>query len=1016
MQPILARTCYKCHGEKRQKGDVRLDTLDPDIASGNDADTWHHALEMIESGEMPPERSRQLSEEDRRTLVGWLRDSLDAAAEHRRRHAPAVLRRLTRAQYANSLRDLLELDIDFGRTLPEDGKSKRGFSNDGATLLASSLHLETFRQIAREALDRAIAPAERPEVTRYRVDFGTGIGKGKVAARTGGYQSVPLGTNDFAIELLGDHASLSKKKQDAIRRKMSIGLRGSDRERFQVVDEGIVLFSAVPHIEIAPGAWQGPSPNVKLEMQRVFPRHGDFVMRVRASRGYIPPLRKQLLVALDAKEDFVHLDDALLGDSARIVVSEHSIVLPAGDAEKPTNLVLEGEYLRPKNVPLPASAKFRIAVPEDGFYQIDVVHRVVQSAQMPQIRVTALGATHDVRPVPPARLAAPRVPCAPMLDLSPGYSPLAVDESGCIPTMVTSVCAAGMRRGTQVLEVGGPFFTGFRALVVTKLPATNALVRRLEADVAELTTKVQDAAPSIRAYVGTRTDDGMDYATFDEPKTVDAPLGHAETYEFRGRLENLPIPEPESGDTEPLSGFMLLGLWNDTLVPTRDETGPPLLVESIEFEAPYHELWPPRSHMRIFLERGSDETEGDYSGRVIARFLERAFRRSVGTDELDRYFTFWSRVRPTVETNEDAIREVLIAALTSPSFLFLVDPLSESESDSSDQALASRLSYFLWNSPPDERLLELAQSGALRTSLDAEVDRMLDAPKVDRFLRTFVHEWLRLDRFEQMTVDPTAFPRFTRFVKRDMLEETYLFVHEVLRTNAPVDTLIDADFTMLNENLARFYGIPGVRGVAFRRVELPEGSGRGGLLSHGSFLTGHSDGLEPHPIKRAVWLRKQLLDDPPPPPPPNVPELDKTAPDFDKLTLKQKIERHRDSDSCRDCHKGLDPYGIAFERFNAVGLFEPQRKGQDIDATTTLPDGTDIDGVAQLKAWLLAVKKDEVLRGLTRNLFAWAHGRDVTFADDQEVAAILERVTSQGRGLRDLVHAIVATSSFQNGR
>ena len=991
LRPLLARYCFGCHGEKEQEADFRLDRLDPDFVHGKDAEEWHRALEMIEAAPEPPADEAPPSPNERGRLVARLRTSLEDAAKARSKAPRPVVRRLTKEQYGHTLRDLLGVDVAFERRLPDDGKSKRGFSNDAATLQASQLHLETFRDLARAALERAIVGAERPETTQYRVRFGKDIGKGKVAAKTGGYQAVPLSTNDFAIDILGTASRLSVKDQDRIRRKMSIGLRGSHAERFQVTEEGLMLFGALPHVEKAPGAWQGPSPNVKLEMQRVFPRDGDFVLRVRASRGYIPQLREALLLALDTPEDFTHIEDG------RVVTVEHGIVLAAKDVAKPKNLVLEGDDLRPLNVPEESSADFRIAIPSDGYYQIDVVHRVVDQAQMPQIRVMAFGKTFDLRPEVPASANVTR----------------AADAEAEPSLMVTRACAAAMRKGQHVLKIGGPFFTGFRCMVVTKLPDSNALVQRLTADIAARMRKVEGERPAIRAFVGTRTDDGMDYATFDVAQTVEAELGAAQTYVFRGRLENLPIPEPESGDNEELSGFMLVGLWNDRLVHSNKESGPPLLVEELEFEAPYYETWPPASHRAIFVERPADLDEASYTRLVLERFLARAYRRAVHTDEVERYFEAWRRVRAQHERNEDAVREVLVAVLTSPSFLFSID---EEEEAQTDFALASRLAYFLWNSPPDAQLLELASKGELRARLTSEVDRLLGDAKVERFVSAFVHEWLRLDRFLQMTVDPDRFPRFTRFVKRDMAEETLRFVHEVLASKASLATLIDADFTMLNQNLADFYGIDGVQGVDFRRVTLPAARRRGGVLTQGSFLGGHSGGLEPHPIKRAVWMRKQLLDDPPPPPPPNVPELDGSTPGFDKLTLKQKLEAHRDKNSCRDCHAGIDPYGIAFERYSAVGLFEERRKGQVIDASTTLPDGTAVDGLAGLRAWMLGPGLHAFQRGLARQLFAWAHGRDVSFADEAEITAILAETEKHGASLHALIHAVVAAPSFVGAR
>ena len=251
---------------------------------------------------------------------------------------------------------------------------------------------------------------------------------------------------------------------------------------------------------------------------------------------------------------------------------------------------------------------------------------------------------------------------------------------------------------------------------------------------------------------------------------------------------------------------------------------------------------------------------------------------------------FWREIRPEYENNVDAVREVLVAVLCSPHFLFLAETVEDAAADGVDKkalpqhALAVRLAYFLWNGPPDTTLRDLAAKGKLRGAIAEQVDRMLDDPRAVAFVRAFSYEWLRLDRLEGMTPNVDVHPTFTRFVKRDMAEETYAFMHEVIHNDREITTLIDSDFAMLNQNLAEFYGIEGVRGPRFRPVAIKKEQRRGGLLSQGAFLTGHSDGTWPHPIKRAVWLKEKILGEVPPPPPPNVPDLDPDTPGFEKMT------------------------------------------------------------------------------------------------------------------------------------
>lgn len=997
IEPLLAAHCFRCHGERRQKGDIRLDILDPAMRARADGEGWHAALDMIDSGEMPPEDEDQFSDEERRLVVRWMRTSLAEAADRLAGERRVVLRRLTRQQYTNSLQDLLGVEIDFGRTLPADGKAKNGFSNNGEVLQSSPLHLETYQQLARQGLRQAIA-GERPDVVHYRVTFGKGIGRGKVAGHTGGYQSVPLATDDFTVEMLDADGRAIEPADDAaredlqrIQRKISVGLRGSGQDRFRVVDEGMILLSALPHREVVPKSWQGPSPNLKLEMQRVWPREGDFVMRVRASRGYLPPLRKEILVALD--EGMPAL--ARLDEHGDIVAAPDASVLPASASDQRANLREHEGSLLPVDVPKPAKARLRFDVPADGLYQIDLVHVPLPADGMPSVRLRVAGSHVDQRPTfSEEQLAAARV--------------------------VTPLGAVGVRKGRHHLEVGGPFFLGFTDVVVTPMPADHALVRRLSDASREQNDAVRELTPSIRALIGTRTDDGMDYTTFGEPQRVTAELGSADTYEFFGRLENLPIPEPESGDTEVLSGFLLLGVWNDHLVKSAKETGPPLLVESIEFEAPYLPQWPPRSHTDIFFDSPARSDDEAYTRAVLERFLGRAFRRPARTDEVERYVGFWRDIRGSFERYEDSVAEVLVAVLCSPQFLFLCEPSDDlgEQGELADWMLANRLSYFLWNGPPDAALRASVDAGTMRQDLLLHTDRMLDDPRSDRFVDNFAWEWLRLDRHADMAINVDVHRDYTRFVKRDMREETYAFLRHVIREDLPLETLVQADFAMLNQNLAEFYGVEGVdgpvRGAGFRPVRIGDDhpERRAGLLSHGAFYVGHSDGTEPHPIKRAVWLKARLLGDEPPPPPPNVPDLDPDTPGFDQMTLKQRIESHRDKDSCRDCHAGIDPYGFVFERMSAVGRFEPERKGQRIDATSTLPDKTHVDGLPGIQRWLLDSRRDALARSVVEHLFAYALGRETGFADEKELEALVQQVRVAGYRARAVVRAIVSAPSF----
>lgn len=256
------------------------------------------------------------------------------------------------------------------------------------------------------------------------------------------------------------------------------------------------------------------------------------------------------------------------------------------------------------------------------------------------------------------------------------------------------------------------------------------------------------------------------------------------------------------------------------------------------------------------------------------------------------------------------------------------------------------------------------------------------------------------------------YPDFTRFVKQDMAKETYNFIYYVLDENKSILNFIDSDFAMLNQNLAEFYGIDGVIGNNFRPVSIPREKNRGGLLSQGAFLTGHSDGVHAHPIKRAVWLKEKILGDTPPPPPPNVPELDPETPGFENLTLKEQLELHRNKASCIDCHLKIDPYGVVFENYDAVGRFHEKFKGSLIDSKSILPDGTEVEGIKGIKEYILTKKKDAFTKSLVEHLFAYALGRDVSFSDEKELNTIVEKVKAKDFKFQSVIEEIILSESF----
>ncbi len=454
-----------------------------------------------------------------------------------------------------------------------------------------------------------------------------------------------------------------------------------------------------------------------------------------------------------------------------------------------------------------------------------------------------------------------------------------------------------------------------------------------------------------------------------------------------------------------------------------DPKFPKIEIESVNFRSPAFEYWPPAHHTRILFPSDLAETNPlAYAREVLDRFMRRAFRRPVANEEVDMMVAYFQEVRPTFATFEEAIRETLAMVLVSPDFLYLVEPSSGKVRELTDHELASRLSYFLWSSMPDDRLFELAGTGQLRNpkTLTSEVDRLISDPRSQNFVEQFSDQWLDLGGMNRIAVNPEYYPEFRNELKPHMRQETHAFFNEILRSNTSALAFLDSNFAMLNQPMAEHYGLEGPRGIEFERVALAEDQHRGGLLAQASVLLANSTGEDSHAILRGVWIRKRLLDDPPAPPPPNVPNLDQQNRDVASLPLKEQLKEHRENEACARCHRGIDPWGIALEEFDAVGLLRDkiQRKSGrkmvefDVAAKATLPGGHEVNGLDGLKKYLLTEKREQFARTLVSRMLAYSLGRSLELSDRETVETITAQFIKNDYKLHKLIQRIVASAEF----
>ena len=517
--------------------------------------------------------------------------------------------------------------------------------------------------------------------------------------------------------------------------------------------------------------------------------------------------------------------------------------------------------------------------------------------------------------------------------------------------------------------------------------------------------------------------------TFDVPAPENAP----DVYEVRAHF-----PRKARGQ---IDGIKISSVYTiDTVAYNveshQDFPYPRLLIDWIELEGPF---WDSGPKQRILFDSPSSGNEVRYATEVLTRFMTRAYRRPVTDEEVQRRLALFQKVRPNKPSFEEAIKVPLMAVLSSPHFLYLVEPesfnaepeataASDSEAVASgsalnDYELASRLSYFLWSSMPDDELFALAEQGKLADpkTLTSQVDRMLADEKAESFVKNFSGQWLGTRQVGSNRPARQIFGRYDDHLELSFIRETEAFFAHILQNDRPVTDFIRSDYVLTNERLARFYGFPGIRGDHMRVVQPPAAAHRGGVLTQGTVLSVTSNGTRTSPVWRGVWILENLLGDPPPPPPPNAGDIPPAKEDLSKVSLRKRLRLHRDNPQCARCHNKIDPLGFALENFDAAGGWRTvETQGQQIhaaqddpviDPSAQLPDGTRFSGIDGLQRELLK-RREQFYACLARKLMIYALGRDLGFGDqesvDQAVVAMRDDPT-----LRTLIKHIVTSELFR---
>ncbi|MDG2170290.1 MAG: DUF1592 domain-containing protein [Opitutales bacterium] len=826
IEPLLSNNCYQCHGPDKQKGDFRIDTLNPDLINSGDELWWLDVMDVITNGEMPPEDADfEMADEDHGTIVNWLTKEVQVASQVRRsEEGHSSFRRMTRYEYNYALQDLLGLPYDFAKNLPPETASEDGFQNSSEMLQMSVKQFEQYRELGRNALEKATVRGDMPEVVYYSI------------------------TMDDAME------KLRKRLVDDIQKRI---------ERDQLAPE---------------------------DFQAEFDKQTQRYAKNTSQSHYL---------------------DLVTGEGFRAAYRYSG----GRQAHSPSS----------KTPTVPPLSSHVVIVPAQQEVKFDLGDYLPDTGDL-RVRVRASRTSAEGESFPSLRL-----------------------------------------------------FFGFQA------SNNSEGIRRIGTK--DTAIKATPGDPQIHEWT--------------------IPLGETPRNLFRGIQKMGQIPNP----TE------FLEFQNIHQDDSKQSTSG-IQIDYVEVTAPVHAQWPPESHNRIFLDSRNKSNESKYAKEVLASFMPRAWRRSITKSEIDQKLKLFKEVRPVCNDFQEAMIEVLAGVISSPQFLYLVqsEPAKDKkgETNLSGYDLATRLSMFLWSSVPDKELLTLAKRGKLSDPrvLAAQTERLLNDPRAKRFSKHFVHQWLGMQLLDYLDVDEDLYADFDNYLREAMQNESIALFQEVMSENRSVMDFIHADYAMVNERLAQHYEISGVYGTDFQKVTLQPEDVRGGLLTQAGLLAMNSDGKDSHPLKRGIWLLESLLNDPPPPPPAAVPEIDLSDPEILKMTLKERMEDHRNDPACFSCHAKIDPWGIAFENFDATGSWRETIGEKPVDASSKLFNKQELNGIDGLKRFLLENRQDQFARAMAHKLTTYALGRPLSFSDRASIEEITAKLRNKGDGLADLVSLIVTSDLF----
>jgi hypothetical protein len=1075
--PVLQEHCVKCHGPVKQKGELRLDILSTDFLKDRAAaETWHDASDQVKLGKMPPEDEGPLSQKDREVLTEWIdRNLAEAFKKMQGTENSLVMRRLNRAEYQYTMSDLLGFEMDYADELPNDSLSPDGFLNNGASLTTSAIQIENYLKSARKALDFVLLDGGKPETSASEVVWNKGKIRGPGNKRYLANSSPRLGRVNYWH---GSFKEPPREGRLTVRVKALTDRKPGQPApilsgRYGYFVSGLTLnvmddLGEIPITSNTPQYYEFSShahffpraePHVPLDKL-----NGVITLQNVLNDGNPPPKgeNKEIVEELNAEATRKKLEKWEKDRSVLIAQQEkfQKEQLPARFDEwlkkRPAKPLTPPDWLIIGNA-VPKSLEGATFLPQrDGSFllsgQNPKTDRWIVSAKvdLPVVRAIRIEALADksLKKKGPGRANSGDFV---LTDLRVFANPIGAEGKGKPVKLVNPqgnfLQKNGKPSAANAID-GNPIDTGWSS-------GSTFNIDQLGKDHACLfafSEPVENEGGTVFTFEldylhKKRPDNGQQVIGRPRFSLSASPIPRLDGESVRAELVSLleaveKLGGPESFDPAQRQALKLqyksidpywIALRAKSLaqegrkplpifrkkkatVYPEDPDFSRIIIESVEFVRNDYPSWPPPQHRKIIHERENILQPGTAKA-VIGRFLRRAWRRPVTEEELGKWVSHFERIRAEEDSAIFALRETLAASLASSNFIYLSEPhKAQKERPLNAHKLACRLSYFLWGSMPDDELSALADNGSLLEPkiLEKEFDRMLADEKSDRFADQFSTQWLDLDGVDRVAINPQYYKDFDSSLKMDMVKETREFFREILRSDSSALQFIDADFTMLNASLAKHYGLEGPKSQRFERVSLKGTSRPGGVLGHASIQLSGSDGADSHPIKRAVWIRERLLHDPPKPPPPDVPGIEQSVENFEKLSVRDQLEIHRKKAACADCHRSIDPWGIALESYDAIGLFREKtvRTKKPISTETVLPGNHKINGLEDLKKFLIDQRRGQFAHALVSKILTYALGRSLELSDEPVVKELSEEFVKADYQLSDLMKNIIRSKPF----